>query len=167
MNLTGTTRIPASRRRRNWPRSSTATCSTTSPIRTTRPRSCSPKGKQLVSFAVLRDDGTTACGCWIYSGCFNEAGNNMARRDNTDPDDAGVFPKWAWSWPLNRRILYNRASADVDGKPWDPSRKLIEWNGSKWTGYDVPDIAPNAKPDVVGPFIMNAEGTGAAVRART
>ena len=74
------------------------------------------KGKQVVSFAVLRDDGKTACGCWIYSGCFNEAGNNMARRDNTDPDGTGVFSKWAWSWPLNRRILYNRASADMDGK---------------------------------------------------
>jgi formate dehydrogenase major subunit len=118
------------------------------------------QGKQLVSFAALRDDGTTACGCWIYSGSFNEAGNNMARRDNSDRDDTGIFPNWTWSWPLNRRILYNRASADVSGKPWDASRKLLEWNGTAWTGYDVPDIAPNAKPDVVGPFIMNAEGTG-------
>ncbi len=124
------------------------------------------KGKQLVSFAVLRDDGTTACGSWIYSGCFNEAGNNMARRDNTDPDNAGVFGKWAWSWPLNRRILYNRASADVSGKPWDPSRKLLEWTGTAWSGYDVPDIAPNAKPGVVSPFIMTAEGT-ARLFART
>jgi formate dehydrogenase major subunit len=117
------------------------------------------KGKQVVSFAALRDDGKTACGCWIYSGCFNEAGNNMARRDNSDPDETGAFAKWAFSWPVNRRILYNRASADISGKAWDPSRKLIEWNGTMWTGYDVPDIAPNAKPDVVGPFIMNAEGT--------
>ena len=117
------------------------------------------KGKQVVSFAVLRDDGKTACGCWIYSGCFNEAGNNMARRDNADPDGTGVFSKWAWSWPLNRRVLYNRASADMDGNPWDPSRKLMWWDGGKWTGYDVPDIAPNAKPNVVGPFIMNPEGT--------
>ena len=116
------------------------------------------KGKQVVSFGVLRDDGKTACGCWIYSGCFNEAGNNMARRDNTDPDGAGVFGKWAWSWPLNRRILYNRASADMDGNPWDPSRKLMWWQDGKWTGYDVPDIAPDAKPNVVGPFIMNNEG---------
>jgi formate dehydrogenase major subunit len=117
------------------------------------------KGKQVVSFAVLRDDGKTACGCWIYSGCYNEAGNNMARRDNTDPDNTGAFPKWAWSWPVNRRILYNRASADIDGKPWDETRKLLWWDGSKWTGYDVPDIAPSAKPDVVSPFIMNPEGT--------
>ena len=118
------------------------------------------KGKQLVNFSVLRDDGKTTCGCWIYSGCFNEAGNNMARRDNTDPDNTGVFPNWAWAWPVNRRVLYNRASADVDGNSWDPSRKLLWWDGAKWTGYDVPDIAPNAKPNVVGPFIMNAEGTG-------
>jgi formate dehydrogenase major subunit len=118
------------------------------------------KGKQLVSFAALRDDGTTACGCWIYSGSFNEAGNNMARRDNSDPADLGTFSKWAWSWPLNRRIIYNRASADLSGKPWDPTRKLMEWNGTVWVSDDVPDIAPNAKPEVVGPFIMQPEGTG-------
>jgi formate dehydrogenase major subunit len=117
------------------------------------------KGKQVVSFAALRDDGSTACGCWIYSGCFNEAGNNMARRDTSDPDDTGAYLKWAFSWPVNRRILYNRASADMQGKPWDPKRKLLEWDGAKWTGYDVPDIAPTAKPDVVQPFIMNPEGT--------
>jgi formate dehydrogenase major subunit len=117
------------------------------------------KGKQVASFAFLRDDGTTACGCWIYSGSFTEAGNNMARRDNKDPDDTGAFPTWSWSWPVNRRILYNRASADMAGQPWDPSRKLLWWDGAKWTGYDVPDIVPTAKPDVVGPFIMNPEGT--------
>jgi formate dehydrogenase major subunit len=117
------------------------------------------KGKQLPGFAACRDDGTTACGCWIYAGCYTEDGNMMARRDNTDPDNTGIFPKWTFSWPANRRIMYNRASADLQGKPWDPSRKIIEWNGSKWTGYDVPDIAPTAKPDQVGPFIMNQEGT--------
>jgi formate dehydrogenase major subunit len=117
------------------------------------------KGKQVASFAALRDDGKTACGCWVYSGCYTEAGNNMARRDTSDPDGTGINANWAWSWPLNRRILYNRASADLAGKPWDPSRKLLEWNGSEWTGYDVPDITPNANPEVVGPFIMNDEGT--------
>lgn len=115
-------------------------------------------GKLLPAFAALRDDGSTACGCWIYSGCFNENGNNMARRDTTDPDDAGFYSKWAFSWPANRRILYNRASADLTGKPWDPSRKVIAWDGTKWSGYDVPDIVPTAKPDQVGPFIMNPEG---------
>ena len=116
-------------------------------------------GKQLPSFAALRDDGSTACGCWIYSGSFTEAGNQMARRDLTDPEDAGVYAKWAFSWPANRRILYNRASCDLKGQPWDPSRKIISWDGTKWSGLDVPDIAPTAKPDEVGPFIMNSEGT--------
>jgi formate dehydrogenase major subunit len=118
------------------------------------------KGKQVPGFAVLRDDGTTACGCWIYAGSFTEAGNMMARRDTTDPDNTGAYAKWAFSWPANRRILYNRASADLKGQPWDPSRKLIAWDGDKWAGYDVPDIAPTAKPDVVMPFIMNPEGVG-------
>jgi formate dehydrogenase major subunit len=111
------------------------------------------------AFAALRDDGSTAAGCWIYTGCYTEAGNQMARRDNSDPDDTGAFSKWAFSWPANRRILYNRSSADMDGNPWDPTRKLIWWDGSKWTGYDVPDILPTAKPGVVGPYIMNPEGT--------
>jgi formate dehydrogenase major subunit len=118
------------------------------------------KGKQLPGFAALTDDGRTASACWIYSGSFTEAGNQMARRDTSDPDETGAYSKWAWSWPANRRILYNRASADITGKPWDPSRKLLEWNGTQWTGYDVPDIGPTMKPDVVGPFIMNPEGTG-------
>jgi formate dehydrogenase major subunit len=117
------------------------------------------KGKQVPAFAALRDDGSTAAGCWIYTGCYTEAGNQMARRDNSDPDDTGAFSKWAFSWPANRRILYNRSSADMDGNPWDPTRKLIWWDGSKWTGYDVPDILPTAKPGVVGPYIMNPEGT--------
>jgi formate dehydrogenase major subunit len=116
------------------------------------------RGKQLPGFGALKDDGTTACFCWIYSGCFTEAGNMMARRDTTDKDGAGTYPNWAFAWPANRRILYNRASADINGKAWDPSRKLIEWDGAKWSGYDVPDIAPAAKPQDVGPFIMNAEG---------
>jgi formate dehydrogenase major subunit len=116
------------------------------------------KGKQIAGFAALRDDGTTACGNWIFAGSFTEAGNMMARRDNSDPDNTGAYLKWSFAWPANRRILYNRASCDINGKPWDPSRKLIEWDGAKWAGYDVPDIPPNAKPQDVGPFIMNPEG---------
>ncbi len=116
------------------------------------------EGKLVPGFAALRDDGSTSSGCWIYAGCFTEAGNNMARRDNHDPDETGAYLNWAWAWPANRRTLYNRASADIHGKAWDPTRKIIEWDGSKWTGYDVPDIAPTAKPEEVGPFIMNAEG---------
>ena len=117
-----------------------------------------PAGKQVLNFSQLRDDGSTMCGCWIYSGCFNEAGNNMARRDNSDPGGLGTHPNWTWAWPLNRRTLYNRASADLDGKPWDASRKILEWDGAKWVGDDVPDIAPTAKPRDVMPFIMNPEG---------
>jgi formate dehydrogenase major subunit len=117
------------------------------------------KGKQVPGFAALRDDGSTAAGCWIYSGCYTEAGNNMARRSTEDPDNTGAYLKWAFSWPANRRILYNRASANLEGKAWDPSRKLIEWNGEKWAGYDVPDIPPASKPGEVMPFIMNPEGT--------
>ena len=103
------------------------------------------KGKQVDTFGQLRDDGSTACGCWIYSGCWTERGNMMARRDTNDPGNTGAYSNWAFSWPANRRILYNRASADLDGKAW--------------TGYDVPDIAVNAKPRDVGPFIMNPEGS--------
>ena len=117
-------------------------------------------GKQLPSFAALRDDGSTMCGCWIFSGCWTEAGNMMARRDNSDPGDTGTFLNWSFAWPLNRRILYNRASADMQGKAWDPARKLIEWNGEKWTGFDVPDIGVTSKPDQVMPFIMTNEGVG-------
>jgi len=115
-------------------------------------------GKQVPGFGVLRDDGSTACGCWIYSGCYTEAGNMMARRDNSDPGDTGAYLKWSFAWPANRRTLYNRASCDLDGKPWDPERVLIQWDGAKWAGFDVPDIAPTAKPREVGPFIMNPEG---------
>lgn len=118
------------------------------------------KGKQLPGFAALRDDGTTACANWIYSGSFTEAGNNMARRDNRDPSGLGVYQNWAFAWPANRRILYNRASADTQGKPWDPKRAPIAWNGEIWSGPDIPDIAPNAKPDQMMPFIMTNEGVG-------
>lgn len=117
-------------------------------------------GKQVKNFSQLQDDGSTMCGCWIFSGCWNEDGNMMARRDNTDPDEAGMYLNWAFAWPLNRRILYNRASADLNGKAWDPERKLIEWDGEKWAGYDVPDIGVTSKPGDVMPFIMTNEGVG-------
>lgn len=118
------------------------------------------KGDQVPSFAFLRDDGSTSCGNWIYSGCWGPAGNLTARRDNSDPTGLGVFPNWGYAWPVNRRILYNRASADANGKPWDPSRKYLAWNGSSWAGgADVPDMRPDAAPEQgVGAFIMNPEG---------
>jgi formate dehydrogenase major subunit len=117
------------------------------------------KGQQLSSFAQLRDDGSTASGTWIFCGCWTEAGNQMARRDTADPTGLGIAPNWAWAWPLNRRILYNRASCDPAGKPWDENRKLIEWDGAKWSGLDVPDFKADAAPDSgVMPFIMTNEG---------
>ena len=121
------------------------------------------KGQQLPGFAWLKDDGTTSCGNWIYSGSFTEAGNQTARRDASDPSGLGVHPGWGWSWPANRRVLYNRASCDVDGKPWDSSRSQVWWNADlqKWVGNDVPDFKVDSKPkDHMGPFIMNPEGVG-------
>jgi formate dehydrogenase major subunit len=117
-------------------------------------------GEQMPNFALLQADGSTACGNWIYAGCWQQSGNMTARRDTTDPTGLGVFPNFGWSWPANRRILYNRASAAPDGKPWDPSRKYLAWNGTSWAGgADVPDMRPDAAPDQnVGPFIMNPEG---------
>ena len=118
-------------------------------------------GKLLDGFAQLRDDGTTACGCWIFSGCWTEQGNQMARREIPGPNEQSTAPRWAWAWPANRRILYNRASADPEGKPWNPRKPLIQWNGKSWVGIDVPDYGPTVKPsEGVGPFIMNAEGVG-------
>jgi formate dehydrogenase major subunit len=119
------------------------------------------EGEQLPGFALLQADGSTACGCWIFSGCWTQAGNQMARRDPADPSGLGNTPGWAWSWPANRRILYNRASADPAGKPWDPNRRFLFWTGKRWGGADVPDIRPDAAPeDGMAPFIMNAEGVG-------
>jgi formate dehydrogenase major subunit len=116
-------------------------------------------GQLLDGFAQLRDDGKTTCGCWIYSGSYTEKGNQMARRDNADPTNSGLAPNWAWAWPANRRILYNRASCDAEGKPYNPKRKLIAWNGARWAGVDVPDMPPTSAPSAgAGPFIMNAEG---------
>jgi formate dehydrogenase major subunit len=120
-------------------------------------------GQQLPSFAFLRDDGTTSCGNWIYSGSWTEAGPQLARRGTEDPSGLGVYPNWTWSWPVNRRVLYNRASCDLEGKPWDPERRQIWWNeaAQKWTGHDVPDFKPDSNPkDHLGPFIMNPEGVG-------
>jgi len=116
-------------------------------------------GQQLDSFGQLRDDGSTMCGNWLYTGCYTEAGNMTQRRSNHDPTGLGMFHQWGFSWPANRRIMYNRASADEAGKAWDPTRPGIVWNGEKWVG-DVPDIAPDSPPGKFGPFIMLPEGVG-------
>ncbi|TDS75383.1 formate dehydrogenase (quinone-dependent) catalytic subunit [Comamonas sp. JUb58] len=118
-----------------------------------------PAGQQLSGFGELRDDGSTMSGCWIWAGSWTEAGNQMGRRDNSDPTGIGNTLNWAWAWPANRRVLYNRASADLEGKPFNPNRTLIKWNGSVWGGADVPDYGPTIKPETgTGPFIMNPEG---------
>ena len=120
-------------------------------------------GQQLPTFGMLHDDGTTMCGNWLYCGSWTEAGPMMQRRGTDDPSGQGIYPNWAWSWPANRRVLYNRASCDLAGKPWDPDRKQVWWNeaAQKWVGNDVPDFKADSKPDEhMGPFIMLPEGVG-------
>ena len=119
-----------------------------------------PAGQQLPGFAMLRDDGSTACGNWIYCGVWSQAGNNSARRDAADPSGIGNTLNWGFAWPANRRVLYNRANSDPKtGQPWDAKRANIRWTGSAWAGNDVPDIAPALGPDSgAGPFIMTPEG---------
>src|SRR5256714_135293 len=105
--------------------------------------------KRLATFAALKDDGSTSAGDWIYTGHYPESGNLTKRRDGVqdpkknDPTGMGFYPNWAWSWPLNRRVLYNRASADPLGRPWDPKRPGIQWDAAagKWVG-DVPHYPP-------------------------
>ena len=116
-------------------------------------------GEQLAGFAELRNDGTTTSGCWIFCGAWGPTGNNMARRDNSDPTGIGQTVNWAYAWPANRRVLYNRASCDVNGKPFNPQRALISWNGTGWGGADIPDFKADEDPTHgMGPFIMNPEG---------
>ena len=134
------------------------------------------KGQLVPSFALLQADGSTSSGNWLYCQSYNEDGNNMARRDKTDDSGIGLYPKWAWSWPVNRRIIYNRASVDLRGKPWNPKKPVIEFVGAvsvrdgkyvtnKWKG-DVPDGGwyPLENPDGSRredsklPFIMKPDG---------
>ncbi|MDR6755786.1 formate dehydrogenase major subunit [Mycoplana sp. BE70] len=116
-------------------------------------------GEQLASFGEMRDDGSTDGSMWIYAGVYGPKGNFAQRRDNSDPSGLGVFGSWGFSWPANRRIQYNRASADPQGKPWSEEKKYMYWDGQRWTGPDVPDYVPTIPPEkAVGPFIMNAEG---------
>jgi formate dehydrogenase major subunit len=96
------------------------------------------KGTLVPSFGFLKDDGSTSSGNWLYSASYTEKGNMMARRSKKDPTGLGLFSEWSWCWPVNRRILYNRASVDEYGRPRNPKRPVIYWNGKKWSG-DVPD----------------------------
>jgi formate dehydrogenase major subunit len=132
-------------------------------------------GTPLNGFAELKDDGSTACGGWIYSGAY-AGGVNQARRRKPWTEQPNAATEWGWAWPANRRILYNRASADPDGKPWSERKKYVWWDEEegKWTGLDVPDFNatkhPSYKPDPDavgdaaipgdGPFIVNGDGLG-------
>jgi len=134
-------------------------------------------GRPLKGFTELANDGTTACGCWIYSGCFADGVNQPRRRDPgdiEDPEGGWVSPEWGWAWPANRRLLYSRASADPEGNPWSERKKYVWWDREqgKWTGYDVPDFPADKPPDyraaddaegmeaISGddPFIMMSDG---------
>ncbi|WP_291321424.1 molybdopterin dinucleotide binding domain-containing protein, partial [Desulfonatronospira sp.] len=117
-------------------------------------------GTQVPSFALLQDDGSTACANWLYCGSFTEDGNLMARRDKTQTDmqaNIALFPNWSWAWPVNRRVLYNRASVDKNGRPYAPDKPVIKWQNNQWVG-DVPDGGWG--PSERHPFIMTTEGFG-------
>jgi anaerobic selenocysteine-containing dehydrogenase len=130
-------------------------------------------GNLIASFAKLADDGSTASGCWIYTGYFVDADDGEGRRipaskrrGTKDPGGLGNYPYWGFVWPLNRHIIYNRCSADASGKPWSAEKALIWWDADKksWTGYDVPDFGATLAPDAKGglnPFIMRTDGKGA------
>jgi formate dehydrogenase major subunit len=134
-----------------------------------------PDGKALSSFTQLKADGSTACGCWIYCGCFADEVNQAARRKPAS--EQGRVPlEWGWAWPANRRVLYNRASADPEGRPWSERKRYVWWDeeAGEWTGEDVPDFPKTKRPDYVPgqgakaeqvnrgdePFIMQADGRG-------
>jgi formate dehydrogenase major subunit len=132
-------------------------------------------GKALGGYKELKDDGTTSSGCWIYCGVYADEINQAARK-KPHWEQNWIAPEWAWAWPMNRRILYNRASADPEGKPWSERKALVWWNADeeKWTGPDVPDFDEQKAPDyrpksgttgpeaIAGhhPFIMQADGRG-------
>jgi len=131
-------------------------------------------GKRLAKFADLKDDGSTSSGVWIYCGMYPAEMNKTQRRNSKDTSGIGQYPGWAWAWPVDRRIIYNRCSADLEGKPWSEAKKVIWFDPAKadptknfpkgqWTGLDVPDflgtVAPS-DPDGGKPFIMSGDGYG-------
>ena len=142
----------------------------------TPPKLLGKKGELCATFAHLQADGATSCGNWIYCQSYTQKEgkviNMMARRGKADPTGLGMYPEWSWAWPVNRRIIYNRASVDPQGNPWDPKRAVIKWDPDKedpatkkpgmWVG-DVPDepAPPMASEKGKYPFIMMATGVGA------
>ncbi len=125
-------------------------------------------GKLLDGFGAMLADGTTSGGNWIYTGFYTEKdGNKSKRRDNKDVGDMGTFLNWSYAWPSNRRVLYNRASCDLNGKPYNPDRVLIKWDAAKneWNGADIPDFLKAVSPEQADgagkrPFIMSPSGVG-------
>ena len=117
-----------------------------------------PDGRALGVYTDLRADGSTASGCWIYCGCFGDEVNQPARR-RPGSEQTWIAPEWGWAWPANRRILYNRASADPQGRPWSERKRLMEWDAGRgrWSGPDVPDFVPDKPPDYVPPDGARAE----------
>jgi formate dehydrogenase major subunit len=119
-------------------------------------------GSQVPSFVMLQADGSTCSGNWIYAGSYTDKGNMSERRDKTQtPEQAliGLYPNWTWSWPVNRRIIYNRASVDMTGKPFQPQKPVLAWDGAnkKWL-IDVVDGGGDAGAKY--PFIMQTHGLG-------
>jgi formate dehydrogenase major subunit len=123
------------------------------------------KGQQVPSFTALSDDGSTMSLNWLYAGSYTEEDGNKAKRRSTEQTpmqaNIGLFPNWSWCWPVNRRILYNRASVDLNGKPYNPAKAVIEWKDGKWVG-DVPDGGwpPMSTGKGKLPFIMSKHGVG-------
>ena len=123
-----------------------------------------PDGAAVSGYTELKDDGSTACGCWIYSGVYADETNQAARRKPHREQD-WVAPEWGWAWPMNRRTLYNRASADPEGRPWSERKAYTYWDADagRWAGPDVPDFEATKPPDYVPPDGAQAEdGIGGA-----
>ncbi len=117
-------------------------------------------GNQLSSFGELEDDGSTACGNWVYVGYYIDPDNPHCKRRTTETEGIGLHPEFSFSWPANRRIVYNRASCDPEGNPWNPDLALVEWDGNDWVTHDVPDFNATVPPEDTrnNPFIMLGEG---------
>ena len=120
--------------------------------------------KQVSRYQDLKDDGSTACGGWMYCGVYPGDGHNQARSRKPDgPGGLGSHLGWAFAWPSNRRTLYNRASADPDGKPWSERKRMVWWDedAGKWTGLDVPDFEPTKRPDYRPDWSKHPQGMDA------
>ncbi len=117
-----------------------------------------PDGEAVSGYTKLKGDGSTACGCWIYSGVYADEVNQADRRKPGQEQDQ-VAAEWGWAWPANRRILYNRCSADPAGRPWSERKAYVWWDSAeeKWTGHDVPDFVADKNPSYTPPDGAEAE----------